>query len=390
MIQALIFDFDGLILDTETPDFDAWQEIYAEHGARLPIELWAQIIGGSGESDFDAAIHLEQLLGHPLDLPALNARWRERGHELLEGQSILPGVMEILADARRLGLRLAIASSSPHSWVDTHLARLGLADYFEIVKCRDDVPRTKPDPSLFLAALAAIHIRADEAIVFEDSANGVKAAKAAGIFTVAVPLPLTRHRGVNGADIVLPSLAETTLPALLARAGDDVEIRLETPEDIPGIRQVNALAFSRAAEADLVDLLRARGRAVLSLVAAQNGRVLGHVLFSPVALDPLRPDLLGVGLAPVAVLPEVQKRGIGSRLIRASLHLCHARGWDFVVLLGHPEYYPRFGLKPAKGFGLGSVYGDGEAFMVMELKRGALNGIAGRVEYSPEFAEMGC
>lgn len=390
MIQALIFDFDGLILDTETPEYDAWQEIYAEHEARLPIELWAQIIGGSGASDFDAAIHLERLLGRPLDRPALKAHWQARSDELLKHQSVLPGVMDILTDACRLGLRLAMASSSSHCWVDQHISRQGLADYFEVVKCGDDVPRTKPDPGLFLAALRALRLRAEEALVFEDSANGVKAAKAAGLFTVAVPLPLTRHLGVDGADVVLGSLAETTLPALLAHAGDEIEIRAERLEDIPGIRSVNLRAFGRAAEASLVDLLRMRDHAVLSLVAVQKGSVLGHVLFSPITLDRPRPDLRGVGLAPVAVLPEYQGQGIGSRLIRAGLHLCRETGWNYVIVLGHPGYYPRFGFKPARNFSLGCIHGDGEAFMAMELKAGVLNGVAGRVSYLPEFTETGC
>ncbi len=219
MIKALIFDFDGLILDTETPDYIAWQEIYAEHDARLPIRLWGQLIGGSGASNFDAAVHLERLLGHPLNRAALNARWRARSDELIDRQPIQPGVKDVFGDARRLGLRLAIASSSPHSWVDTHLARLGLLDYFEIIKCGDEVQRVKPDPGLFLAALSALQLRADEAIVFEDSGNGVKAAKAAGLFTVAVPLGLTRQLGVNGADIVLPSLEELSLEKLLKTLG---------------------------------------------------------------------------------------------------------------------------------------------------------------------------
>ena len=123
---------------------------------------------------------------------------------------------DCLDDARRLGLRLAIASSSPHNWVDRYLTRLGLFDYFEIIKCADDVPRVKPDPGLFLAALSALHLQADEAIVFEDSPNGLKAAKSAGLFTVAVPIVLTRQLGVDGADIVLPSLASLRLEELLS------------------------------------------------------------------------------------------------------------------------------------------------------------------------------
>ncbi len=177
--------------------------------------MWGQVIGGAGFSDFDAVRHLEELLGYPLDHAALNARWRQRGDELIAAQAVLPGVRDYLDDAQKLGLRLAIASSSKHSWVDTHLNRLGLWDYFEIVKCADDVSRTKPDPELYRAALAALHIRAEEAMVFEDSPNGVQAAKGARIFTVAVPNYLTRQLKIEGADWTLKSLADMRLEELL-------------------------------------------------------------------------------------------------------------------------------------------------------------------------------
>lgn len=236
MLKAIIFDFDGLILDTETPEYIAWQEIFAEHGCELSLDMWGQVVGGAGFSDFDAASHLEELLrstysvrstcsvghpfdcaqGRPVDHAALNARWRQRGDELIAAQAILPGVRDYLDDAQRLGLRLAIASSSKHSWVDTHLNRLGLWDYFEIIKCADDVSRTKPDPELYRAALAALHIRAEEAIVFEDSPNGVRAAKAAGIRAVAVPNFLTHQLKIEGADCTLKSLADIRLEELLA------------------------------------------------------------------------------------------------------------------------------------------------------------------------------
>ncbi|MDI6769579.1 MAG: HAD family hydrolase [Anaerolineales bacterium] len=223
MLKAIIFDFDGLILDTETPEYIAWQEIFAEHGCELSLEMWGQVVGGAGFSDFDAASHLEELLrstnpvGHPFDCAALNARWRQRGDELIAAQAILPGVRDYLDDAQRLGLRLAIASSSKHSWVDGHLARLGLLAHFERIICADDVTRTKPDPELYRAALAALHIRAEEAIVFEDSPNGVKAAKRAGIFVVAVPNPLTARLWIDGADLTLKSLVDVPLIGLLQR-----------------------------------------------------------------------------------------------------------------------------------------------------------------------------
>jgi len=215
MIKALLFDFDGLILDTETTEYQAWQEIFREYNQELPVEDWGQIVGGAGFSTFDAVSHLERLTSRALDRAALNARWRARGDELIATQPVLPGVEVHLRDAKRLGLRLAIASSSGHDWVDGHLARLGLSHYFDVVKCADDVQRTKPAPELFLAALSALAIRANEAIAYEDSPNGVEAAKAAGIFVVAVPNPLTSQLNLDGADLTLPSLASLSLEELL-------------------------------------------------------------------------------------------------------------------------------------------------------------------------------
>ena len=216
-VKALIFDFDGLILDTETPDVHAWENIYAEYGIPFPLESWGQIIGGTGLATFDAAAHLQTLLGQPLDLNDLQLRQTHISHALVDEQSVLPGVMDYLRDAKRLGLKLAIASSSPHSWVDKHARRLGVFDYFDKVICAEDVGvgRTKPNPDLFLTALAQLQVRKDEAIVFEDSPNGVRAARAAGIFVVAVPNAITSMLEIENADLTLKSLVDLSLQELL-------------------------------------------------------------------------------------------------------------------------------------------------------------------------------
>lgn len=218
-IKALIFDFDGLILDTETPDMHAWQEIYGEHGMVFPIESWGQIIGGMGGSQFDAAVHLQNLAGRPLDLGQLQAQQTHISHSLVEQQPILPGVLDYLNEAKALNLKLAIASSSPHSWVDIHASRLGIFDHFDKVICADDVGsgRTKPNPDLFLLALDQLQVRANEAIVFEDSPNGVTAANRAGIFVVAVPNPVTSLLLLEGENLRLKSLTQMSLSDLLAR-----------------------------------------------------------------------------------------------------------------------------------------------------------------------------
>jgi HAD superfamily hydrolase (TIGR01509 family) len=216
-IKALLFDFDGLILDTETTEFRVWQSIYREYGQEMLPETWGQVIGGYGISNFDGAIHLAELVGDGVKAQELDARYRSESDALILQQPVLPGVVDYLNDARRLGLRLAIASSSAHNWVDTHLARLELADRFDVIICRDDVPpgRTKPHPDLFLKALDALNVQADEAIVFEDSPNGVNAARAAGIFVVAIPNPVTTLLNIESPDLSLFSLADMPLQDLL-------------------------------------------------------------------------------------------------------------------------------------------------------------------------------
>ena len=217
MIKALIFDIDGLILDTETPEFSVWQNIYQEHGFELPNDEWGKIVGGDGLSDFDAAKHLSLLAQGRLDSVSLRARHRSETHTLNQQQPILPGVLETIREAKRLGLKLSIASSSTHLWVDTHAKRLGIFDYFDAVICSDDVgaDRTKPFPDLYLMALERLKVRNDEAVVFEDSPNGVTAARLAGIFVVAVPNPVTSMLQFEGENLMLTSLSDLYLPRLL-------------------------------------------------------------------------------------------------------------------------------------------------------------------------------
>jgi HAD superfamily hydrolase (TIGR01509 family) len=217
MIKAILFDFDGLILDTETPDYLTWQTIYKEYGFELPRDEWGKIIGGSGQHRFDPADHLSRLSQGRLDPGPLRARQQLESDALIHASSILPGVMDYIHEAKRRGLKLAIVSSSPHSWVDTHAKRLGLFDYFDMVVCADDVGvgRTKPNPDLFLLALDHLRVGKEAAIVLEDSPNGVTAAKRAGIFVVAVPNPVTSLLAIEGADLILRSLSEMTIGDLL-------------------------------------------------------------------------------------------------------------------------------------------------------------------------------
>jgi HAD superfamily hydrolase (TIGR01509 family) len=214
MIRALIFDFDGLILETEGPSYQSWEEVYRSFGFPLPFSTWATIIGTS-QGAFDPKQELERLVGGVVDWERVGLIRRERENALIEAQPILPGVEQYLIDARRLGLKTGLASSSSCRWVVGHLTRRGLVDYFDCIRGSDDVHRTKPDPELYLSVLNELDVRGDEAIALEDSPNGIRAAKEAGMFCVAVPNPLTRQLALNMADLRLESLLELPLEQLL-------------------------------------------------------------------------------------------------------------------------------------------------------------------------------
>lgn len=167
-----------------------------------------------------------------------------------------------------------------------------------------------------------------------------------------------------------------------------MEVRAERPEDIRGVHQVNAAAFGRESEANLVEQLRGIASTV-SFVAVESGQIVGHIFYSPVAIaGDCSPNLWVLGLAPMAVLPNFQRQGIGSFLLRQSLEDCAQLGCQAVVVLGHPDYYPRFGFTPAKDKGLRCEYTvPDEAFMVLELVQGSLDGCSGTVQYRSEFEE---
>ena len=168
-----------------------------------------------------------------------------------------------------------------------------------------------------------------------------------------------------------------------------ITIRPEKPDDASRVRSVNELAFGQPAEADLVERLRQACADSLSLVA-EDDAVVGHILFTPVAVEGARRRVDGMGLAPMAVLPDRQRRGIGSRLVRRGLDILRERGCPFVVVVGHPEYYPRFGFEPASGHGLASQW-EGvpdAAFMVLILDARAMAGVSGVARYRDEFSEV--
>ena len=223
MVRAVIFDFDGLILDTEEPVFRSWVEVYQEHGAQLPFERWVEIVG-STTSGFHPQRHLEELLGRPLSQEVLDRRIVRRT-EFVHAKELLPGVLQHIEEARSRGLKLGVASSSTTGWVKGHLARLGILDRFHCLRCRDDVANVKPAPDLYLAVLECLGVAAAEAVAIEDSPNGITAAKQAGLRCVAIPNVITAGLDLSRADVVLSSLAEVSLAELLTRVDPQ-----ETPD----------------------------------------------------------------------------------------------------------------------------------------------------------------
>ncbi|HUJ42874.1 MAG TPA: HAD-IA family hydrolase [Opitutaceae bacterium] len=212
MIRALIFDFDGLIIDTETPLIDAWAALH-ERAGRAYSRADAHRLVGQVEVEFDPWV----AFGPAADREALEAEHRRLSRDLTAQQPILPGVLACLQDARALGLQLAIASNSSREHVAQHLARLGLNPYFALTCCREDVAAGKPAPDLYLRAIQRFGVTPAEAIALEDSTAGTLAARAAGLWTVAVPNPSTHRHDFSAAHLVLSSLADTSLAELLAR-----------------------------------------------------------------------------------------------------------------------------------------------------------------------------
>jgi putative acetyltransferase len=166
-----------------------------------------------------------------------------------------------------------------------------------------------------------------------------------------------------------------------------VTIRPEQPDDIDGVRTINETAFGQPTEATIVDLLRDECYDAVSLVAMENGKILGHIFFSPVSVSSGHKATKGMGLAPMAVLPARQRQGIGSKLVQAGIEAVRERNYPFIVVLGHPEYYPRFGFVPASSHGLCCQWDGvaGEAFMVLILDEVAMSGVSGVVRYRDEF-----
>lgn len=215
MLQAIVFDFDGTILETETPDYQSWQEVFTEYGCDLAKDLWCTYIG-TASGTFDPYGLLAEQSGLTIDRTVIRARRRQRFHELVAQQALRPGVLELLDAATSQRIPLAIASSSTRDWVEENLTTRDLRHYFQAVYTANDVTAVKPDPTLYLLAVQALGVQPAQALAIEDSLNGLLAAKRAGLKCVVAPHGMTQHMAFADADAVFASLAETTLEGLLA------------------------------------------------------------------------------------------------------------------------------------------------------------------------------
>jgi HAD superfamily hydrolase (TIGR01509 family) len=211
-ITALIFDFDGLILDTEWPEFSTVREEFASHGVVLDLEDWQQIVGRADHRHwFD---WLQGEVDEPLDRDVIIERRRVRHHGLIASEVVRPGVLELLDEAMAAAIPIGVASSSTVDWVEGHLDRLGVLDRFDVIRCRDHVAQAKPSPDLFIAALAALDADPARSVALEDSHHGCAAAKAAGMVCVVAPNAVTASQSFDHADLVVERLSDVSVERL--------------------------------------------------------------------------------------------------------------------------------------------------------------------------------
>ena len=211
VIRALVFDFDGLICDTETSAFETARAIYAEHGVELTVEQWQDRIGTRGRPWY---ADLEAAVGPLSNRDVVVEKRRLAHHEQVRAEAAMPGVEAFVVDASDAGLALAVASSSSAGWVREHLDRLGLLDRFAVLSCANDEVPAKPDPHVYRLAVERLGVTPHDATAFEDSPNGIAAARAAGLRCIAVPNRITEGLDLSAADVVVRSFADLAVDRL--------------------------------------------------------------------------------------------------------------------------------------------------------------------------------
>lgn len=214
MIKAIIFDFDGLILDTETHEYEVLNEIFKEHQSELPLEVWGKLIGTI--TSFNPFSYLEEQTKKTFNHDELKKLQTERFSQRIMQEHARPGVIDYLDAAKSLGLKIGLASSSNYEWVSSHLKRLQLLDRFECIRTSDYVEHVKPDPALYVETAKCLGVNPEECIAFEDSANGALAAKRAGMKCVTVPNTVTKGLEFCEVDHSLESMAHMELKQLIS------------------------------------------------------------------------------------------------------------------------------------------------------------------------------
>lgn len=214
MIKAIIFDFDGLILDTETHEYEVLQEIFKEQGSELPMSVWGKVIGTA--SDFNPFAYLEEQIGRSVNHEHLTHLQKEKFEKRISAEAARPGVEAYLMAAKELGLKIGLASSSSYEWVSSYLESLNLIAYFECIRTSNHVQFVKPDPALYIEAAKCLGVKPGECLAFEDSVNGALAAKKAGMFCTIVPNSVTSHLEFGDVDHRLKSMAEMELEKVIS------------------------------------------------------------------------------------------------------------------------------------------------------------------------------
>ena len=221
MIKSIIFDFDGLICDTETPEIEAWKSLFREYNQEFPIDEYLKSIG-SIYNDRTPLFHLKKMINKPLDIDDLMIEFQKRKMKFNESEPLMPCVLEYLNFAKKSGLLIGLASSSPSEWIQYHIDRLKIFEFFDCIMTSSDVDKTKPDPELYQKTIKCLEIEPFEAIALEDSPNGVSAALRAGMNVVAIPNQVTSRFNFDQAHFIFQSLCDISLKDLIEKFNKQV------------------------------------------------------------------------------------------------------------------------------------------------------------------------